>query len=595
MKNRSGQNKPDSKKERTAKEIIIEKNRRKNTEQHNFQDGPYKERIAVNIAGAGLAGLSAALTLAEQGLCCNLISVQPSERAQSVMAEGGMNAALNTMGEADEPRCHFEDTMKGGAYLADPNAVKGLTDTAPAIIRRLHAIGVPFQMKGQDLVLRPFGGQKKKRTAYAMSSTGKVVMTALIDEARKYEAAGLIRRCSHMEIQKAEIKNGRCVGIWGRDTFTDERRFFPGPVILCSGGLNGLFNGMTTGTTANTGSLAASLFAEGVKMGNLEMIQYHPTTAAISGKRMLISEAARGEGGRLFIYRKSSVSPHGEAWYFMEEKYPELGNLMPRDVVSKEIYTVAHDPDLEGQVYLDMRHLKKETWVGKLSDLRREVIHYLNLDPAKEPIPISPGIHFFMGGILVDEQHKTNIENLWAAGESACQYHGANRLGGNSMIAAIYGGHVAALDAAEQQKIGKCQFESKMPGEEKGSEAAAIFGTSTASGAASALKDSVIQKKLTEALVEGLGIYRNNESLQKALKILENLKEQTSSTVERQRILLGEAMVLSALERRESRGAHARTDFPERDDTNFRRTTAAEYDGDKIRITFQTLPELRKG
>ena len=152
----------------------------------------------INIAGAGLAGLSAALTLAEHNVECNLISVQPSERAQSVLAEGGMNAALDTMGEGDAPSFHFEDTMKGGIYLADPNAVKGLTDAAPHIIRRLHAIGVPFQMKGNDLLLRPFGGQKKKRTAYVMSSTGKVVMTALIDEVRKFEAAGLIHRYSQL-------------------------------------------------------------------------------------------------------------------------------------------------------------------------------------------------------------------------------------------------------------------------------------------------------------------------------------------------------------------------------------------------------------
>ncbi len=552
------------------------------TDRAEKSDNREHQAGSVNIAGAGLAGLSAALTLAEQGIHCNLISVLPSERAQSVMAEGGMNAALNTMGEADEPRFHFEDTMKGGVYLADPNAVKGLTDTAPDIIRRLHAIGVPFQMKGQEIVQRPFGGQKKKRTAYAMSSTGKVVMTSLIDEVRKFEASGSIRRFSHIEIRKIEIKNARCLGLWGRDTYTGKSVFFPGPVILCCGGLNGFFSGMTTGTTANTGSLTASLFADGVQMGNLEMIQYHPTTAAISGKRMLISEAARGEGGRLFVRRRSSCGGQPEEeWYFMEEKYPELGNLMPRDVVSKEIYTVIHDPDLEDQVYLDIRHLNKETWSKKLSDLRKEVIHYLNIDPVREPVPISPGIHFFMGGILVDEQHRTNIGNLWAAGECACQYHGANRLGGNSMIAAVYGGHVAALDAGKMKKNGALPAGPEIPEAEE-------------TGNTAVQETVLVQKKMTEILAEGLGIYRNEEALQKALQGLENLEKMTEGKEERQRLLLAKAMVCSAIERKESRGAHARTDFPERDDVHFKKTTVAEYDGKNIRITFRPLPALRK-
>ncbi len=533
----------------------------------------------INIAGAGLSGLSAALTLAEHNIECSLISVQPSERAQSVLAEGGMNAALDTMGEGDAPSFHFEDTMKGGVFLADPNAVKGLTDTAPQIIRRLHAIGVPFQMQGDELLLRPFGGQKKKRTAYVMSSTGKVVMTALIDEVRKYEAAGLIHRYPHMEIQEPVIRDGRMSGLLARDTYTGETVWFPGKVILCCGGLNGFFPGMTTGTTANTGDLTASLFARGVRMGNLEMLQYHPTTVAISGKRLLISEAARGEGGRLFVKRKTGSSEE-ENWYFMEEKYPEMGNLMSRDVVSREMYMAVRSPSCVDQVFLDMRHLKPETWNGKLADLRKEVIRYLKIDPVQEPVPVSPGIHFFMGGILVDRYHRTNLPDLWAAGECACQYHGANRLGGNSMLAAVYGGHIAAEDAAESGSSGL-----PLPAEPQRIE-------NTCESDPERTVSPAFIGRMTEILDHALGIFRDEETLEGSLSGLAGLETEAGTEAEQNRLLLGKAILLSALSRKESRGAHSRTDYPDRNDETFRKTTTAECRAGEIRIFFEEIPEL---
>ena len=649
----------------------------------------------ITIAGAGLSGLSAALTCAEHGIECNLISVQPSERAQSVLAEGGMNAALDTMGENDAPAFHFQDTMKGGVFLADPNAVKGLTDAAPGIIRRLQSIGVPFQLKDGDLLLRPFGGQKKRRTAYAMSSTGKIVMNALIDEARKYEAAGLIHRYDHAEIIEAltadyhlsedypaakgrdiednfpapedpfisegrrdtfawtsslKEKNVKAVslkkmsGIKVRDTHTGKISEFPAPVIVCTGGIAGFFTGLTTGTTANTGDFTASLFEKGVQLGNLEMIQYHPTTVAISGKRLLISEAARGEGGRLFIKRKTGSSGW-ENWYFMEEKYPELKNLMPRDVISREMYRVMHSEDCGGQVFLDMTHLKKETWDGKLADLRKEVMSYLKLDPAKEPVPVSPGIHFFMGGILVDARHRASMPFLWAAGECACQYHGANRLGGNSMLAAVYGGHIAAEDALTFLNRGKMNLwtgnenEPCVNGDDpnvnvgelrvKGYDTRVNIGELRVNGGKPRVNDGdprvnsdeqpgnadeqsneqtdtsgrqkkgidctqrvrpSFGKKLTNILYEGLGIYRDEAMMNTACNRLSALEKEAATNTERNRILLGKAMLYSALERKESRGAHSRTDYPERRDEEYQKTTVAEYHNGNIRISFRDIP-----
>ena len=259
-----------------------------------------EEMKTINVIGAGLSGLSAAITLARAGVKCNLISSQPSERAQSVLAEGGINAALDTMGENDTTQEHFEDTMRGGCYLEAESAVRNLTGHAPEVVRELVRLGVPFRSENGRLILRNFGGQKKKRTAYAKSSTGKIIMTALIDEARKYEASGMICRFPHNELIGMEISRGELMSLTLRDSYRESVLSLTGAAILCTGGLNGFFEGMTTGTTQNTGNAAAIAFCAGVEFANLEFIQYHPTTVQISDKRMLISEAARGEGGRLF-------------------------------------------------------------------------------------------------------------------------------------------------------------------------------------------------------------------------------------------------------------------------------------------------------
>ena len=536
----------------------------------------------VNIVGAGLSGLSAAIHLAKAGIPCNLISALPSERAQSVLAEGGINAALDTMGEHDTPAEHFADTMKGGEDLADPNAVAGLTEHAPEIVRWMFSLGTPFQMEEERLILRNFGGQKKKRTAYSKSSTGKVLMTALIDEARRWEDAGLIHRFSHHLTEdltiEGEGEDRCCSGLVIRDTYTSRLLNCPGPVILCSGGMNGIFPGLTTGTVPNTGNLTALVFAKGVEFGNLEFIQYHPTTVGIPGKRMLISEAARGEGGRLFILRD------GKPWYFMEEKYPELGNLMPRDVVSREMFFVSHRPDCDPQVYLDLTGLPAATWEKKLSDMREEILHYLSIDPVTAPVPVSPGIHFFMGGVLVDAAHRSSLPGLYAAGECACQYHGANRLGGNSMLGALYGGKVAAESVTLTCK-----------GESLHSDEPVDLGLAPTQWREERMVAPVQVERLCSVLWEGLGIAREETVLSSAAKGLEELLAGDLTPWERNRALLGKAIVSSALARQESRGAHYRTDFPQRDDAQFQKTTVAVCRDGAIDIVFRPIPERRTG
>ena len=545
----------------------------------------------VNIIGAGLAGLSAAITLADKGISSNLISNYPSERAQSVMAEGGINGVLDTMGEWDRVENHFEDTMKAGGEIADEAMVRDLTEAAPGIIRYLRKIGVPFNLKENKIQQRNFGGQKKKRTAYAKSSTGKVIMTALIDEARKYETMGLIKRYSHHEFLRLRLENGGkvCKGVEIRDNYTGNSFHLEGIVILASGGPAGVFAGVTTGTTANTGDVTAKVFAQGVRLSNLEMIQYHPTTIEIADKVCLVSEAARGEGGRLFIYKDD------KKYYFMEEKYPEFKNLMPRDVVSREMYFVSRDNG-GAQVYLDMTELPKEVWKERLPDLREEIIHYLGIDPKNEPIPVRPGIHYFMGGIDVDIDHKTNVENLFAAGEACSAYHGANRLGGNSLLGAIYGGRKAAESAAKTV-VGLDSLSNTTEGVTRAIEKP-LYTTKVVTNQVEknrmpleieayneeyedARESFIIEVR--DILLSSLGIVRNETLLNEGIAALDKLALRQLNEREKERLTLAKALILSALCRKESRGANFREDYPDRND-EFKGLTKAHLNEGNINI-----------
>lgn len=494
--------------------------------------------MSIMIIGAGLAGLSAALTLAEQGTACTLVSAQASERAQSVMAEGGINAALNTMGEDDSVANHVADTMRGGVFLADPNAVRGLCAGAPAIVEKFYALGVPFSTNQNGIIQRNFGGQKKKRTAFVKSSTGKMLMTALIDEVRKYEVRGLVKRLPHHRLNTLHIENNTCRGVTVTDTFSGQNITLSGSVILACGGMSGLFEGLTTGTTQNTAEVAALCLEQGVELANLEMIQYHPTTIGISGKRLLITEAARGEGGRLFVNRS------GKPWYFMEEKYPELKNLMPRDVVSAEMVAVTARDDCEKQVWLDMTGITKKVWQSRLSDLRAQVMHYLAIDPQRQPVPVSPGIHYFMGGIRTDAAHRTSCKNLYAAGECACQYHGANRLGGNSLLGAVYGGKTAAQTVLQEAQ----PIDPIAPCADIYTEASPRF-----------------RAAVSNILGRYLKILRCESELLQAQSELNALEPSAQNAAEARLLRLAQATVQSALFRRESRGAHRRTDYPDTD------------------------------
>lgn len=497
------------------------------------------------IVGAGLAGLSAALEAVSCGAHAIIVSAYPSERAQSVMAEGGINAALNTKGEDDSPAEHCADTLKSAKGLTNEDAVRAMTEEAPAIVRWLYGLGVQFNMDGANIDLRNFGGQKKKRTAYAKSATGKHIMSSLCDAVRRLELSGEVTRYPHHDFVTLLLNGNRCGGIVMRDRYTGEMTQLHGSgVCICTGGFHGLFAG-TTGNNENTGSAVAELFRLGATVANAEMIQYHPTCTALSaGKRRLISEAARSEGGKLFTIK------NGARYYFMEEKYPEMGDLMPRDVTSREIWYALR----EGPVYMDISFLPKGVLKNKLAEIVDVCKTYMGIDATKVPIPVEPGIHYFMGGLRVDIGHRVNdFENVYAAGECCCMYHGANRLGGNSLLGALYGGKVSARSACEE-----------------------CTGAKNVSASTPLPLGPVGPMRLLNG--EALGVVRDGETMSYAIEHMEKLDGALP--------LLSRAVLKSALARKESRGAHFRKDCPKTDE-RFTKLTCAKLVNGEIKISFQ--------
>ena len=531
----------------------------------------------VLIIGGGLSGLSCAIGLAEKGISSTLVSPYPSERSQSVMAAGGINAAL---GKDDSPERHAEDTLRSGGDIAGKDAVLGLCSAAPEIIRYLERLGVVFSREENgEVALRAFGGQSRNRTAYAGASTGKQIMSALIREARKYEASEVIKRLLGRQFYSALISDGACYGALLYNEKTREiETVYAEAVVVATGGQNLLF-GKTTGSTQCDGYVAAKLYEQGARLKNLEFIQYHPTTVETPQKRMLISEAARGEGGRLYYVE------NGRRVYFMEELYGERGNLMPRDVVSKCIY------DAPSQVYLDVAFLGEKLIRSRLLEVAQVCQKYAGIDVTKESIPVYPSVHFFMGGLAVDGEHRTSIDRLYAIGECASRYHGANRLGGNSLLAAIYGGMVAA----------------KSIGELPTAEAAPDFGAYIAEQTATVSKalDSnsrfsaiYVRNEIAKLMNDCLGITRTAQKLNEGISSVDYYLSISDKLIFdsdvslyvgysiKPMLLLARAILTSALERRETRGAHIREDYPERS-TEYGCCSVCTYQNGEHHVSFE--------
>lgn len=531
--------------------------------------------MEVIIIGSGLAGLSAAIRCAQNNVKSIIVSAQPSYCAQSVLAAGGINAVINGKEKNDTIEMHAADTWNAGGQIADRTAVDRLTQNAPKVIDFLLKSGVTFSLDNHQIAQRYFGGQNRKRTCYSHAGIGKQMMSGLEQKVRFYCSQGLIRIEDHFIFIAPVMNENQVIGAIIADRHDEKLVSLQGPVIAASGGMNQIM-GNTTGSIHSDGSVTAALYEVGVKMANLEMIQYHPTTVKSNMKNLLISEAVRGEGGRLFSYR------NGEKWYFCEEWYGEKGNLMARDIISRAIYRVLHEKlsDDTENTWLDMTHLGEQLICEKLGEVRTLCLEYLNLDPIKNPIPVVPGVHYFMGGIWVDCEHRTSINGLYAAGECCYQYHGANRLGGNSTLGAIYGGQCAAESACDDLKKDNNMeiFSEEILHNE------VIRQNILLQSYEKKEDDSYLQRiEMQKIMQESMGIIRDERTLNKGLDKLsvwmlantprkteetENISPKVQmSTIYRyqsyQLAGLGTEMIKSALSRKESRGAHFRSDFTE--------------------------------
>jgi succinate dehydrogenase / fumarate reductase flavoprotein subunit len=406
----------------------------------------------IIVVGGGLSGLMATLKICEAGGEVDLFSYCPVKRSHSLCAQGGINACMDTKGEHDSIYEHFDDTVYGGDFLADQLAVKGMVEAAPKLIKMFDRMGVPFTRTPEGVLdLRNFGGQKNKRTCFAGSTTGQQLLYALDEQVRRWEVKGGVNKYEFWEFVKIfKDKNGVCRGIIAQSMNSMEIKAFKADVVILATGGPGQVFGRCTASTICNGSAVSAVYQQGAKIANPEFIQIHPTAIPGSDKNRLMSEACRGEGGRVWVYKD------GKPWYFLEEMYPAYGNLVPRDVASRAIFKVCVHMDLginhDRRVYLDLSHIPAEYLERKLGGIIEIYTEFVGKDPRKVPMEIFPSVHYSMGGIYVDRKHFTNIPGLMASGECDHQYHGANRLGANSLLSAAYSGTVSGPEAMKWAK-----------------------------------------------------------------------------------------------------------------------------------------------
>jgi succinate dehydrogenase / fumarate reductase flavoprotein subunit len=572
--------------------------------------------LKIAIVGGGLAGLAAAMKIAEQGHEVDLISVVPVKRSHSVCAQGGINGAVNTKGEGDSPWKHFDDTVYGGDFLANQPPVQRMCDMAPQIINLFDRMGVPFSRTQEGLIdFRRFGGTLHHRTAFAGASTGQQLLYALDEQVRKWEAEGKVHKYEGWEMLSLVLDDYQvCRGLIAMNLQTLElKTFYADAVIMATGG-PGLIFGKSTNSMTCTGSAVSAAYQQGAKYANGEFIQVHPTSIPGEDKLRLMSESARGEGGRVWVPKNQGDArapkdiPTAERWYFLEEKYPAYGNLVPRDIATREIFQVCLDGygvGGENQVYLDLTHIDAETLTRKLGAILEIYEMFVGDDPRYVPMRIFPGVHYSMGGLWVDFEQRTNIPGLFAAGECDYSIHGANRLGANSLVSCVYGGFTAAPSAIEYAKNVE-------------------RGSSETNGIHDAelkrqqeINDQIIKNEgrenqykihdeLGKVMTDNVTVVRYNDRLQatdeKLLELIDRYQHISindsnlwaTQAVPHARQLwnmlqLARVITLGALNRNESRGAHYKPDFPDRNDDEFLKTTIAEYSDEAPILSYEAV------
>ncbi|HRG95666.1 MAG TPA: succinate dehydrogenase flavoprotein subunit [Polyangiaceae bacterium] len=605
----------------------------------------------VIVVGGGLAGLTTVIKLCEAGVPVDLFSLVPVKRSHSVCAQGGINASVNTKGEGDSPQVHLEETVYGGDFLANQPPVKGMADAAPGIVYMLDRMGVPFNRTPEGLLdFRRFGGTLFHRTAFAGATTGQQLLYALDEQVRRYETVdveddkGIVIRGEKM-VRKFEFwdflslvldDEGRARGIVAQDLKSMQIESFPGDAVCLATGGPGIVFGRSTNSVINTGTAAGAVYRQGAVYGNGECIQVHPTAIPGADKLRLISESARGEGGRVWVpkdpkeKRRGKDVPERDREYFLENKYPGYGNLVPRDIASRELFLKCFHEGKgvfnqksgknENEVYLDLTHIPESTLRRKLAGILEIYEKFVGEDPYHNPMRVFPAVHYSMGGLWVDFERSadgglvkgsprnqaTNIEGLYAAGECDYQYHGANRLGANSLLSCIYAGLVTgpamATYRANLQKsswdLSSSVFEQAEKREQKSYDAVLkMDGKENA---------YVLHKELGDTMLRDVTIERHNDVLEKVLEKVSELEERylnigvtdTSPRANqgaqfvrhlKNMLVIARVIATGAKNRDESRGAHFKPAFKTRDDDNWLRTTMALYkegDGGKSEVNF---------
>jgi succinate dehydrogenase / fumarate reductase flavoprotein subunit len=569
----------------------------------------------IIVVGGGLAGLSAVIKIAEAGGSVDLFSIVPVKRSHSVCAQGGINAAKNLKGEGDTTYKHFDDTIYGGDFLANQTPVKAMCEAAPSVIDLLDRMGVPFNRTPEGLLdFRRFGGTLYNRTAFAGATTGQQLLYALDEQVRRYESEGKVKKYEGWEFLSAVIDSkGVARGITALDLRTMELHSFAADAIILATGGNGAIFGKSTNSVVCTGSAQSAVYQQGVTYANGEFIQVHPTCIPGEDKLRLMSESARGEGGRVWVPRNAGDKragkqiPEAERFYFLEEWYPKYGNLVPRDIATRAIHKVVYEEGLgiDGQpmVYLDLTHIDRATLDRKLGGILDIYEKFVGDDPHDVPMKIFPGVHYTMGGLWVDFNQMTNIPGIFAIGECEYQYHGANRLGANSLLSCIYAGLISGPIALNYAK--------NLPAVDgDGGHAAEL--TRQAGINAKLLKNEgeenpfKLWRELGETMTKHATVIRYNKGLKQAdekiVELLDRYKNvsladrsqwaNTSFAFTRQlknMLELARVIVQGAALRDESRGAHYKPDFPERDDERFLKTTKASFTDSSPRFEYEEV------
>ncbi len=542
----------------------------------------------ILIVGAGLAGMRAALA-APTNLDVALISKVHPVRSHSVAAQGGINAAL---GESDSWEAHAFDTAKGGLYLGDQDAIEAMCREAPGEILELERMGVIFSRDAHGRIAqRPFGGAGFPRTCYAADRTGHALLHALYEQILK-------RRTTVYEewyVTALVVEAGVCRGVIAWDLVHGGLRMLQAKaVILATGGSGRVFL-TSTNAVINTGDGMALAYRAGAPLMDMEFVQFHPTTLKDTG--ILITEGARGEGGYL-------LNTLGER--FLKRYAPEQMELATRSTVSLAIgQEILEGRGVDGCVLLDLRHLGRDKILERLPQIRQIAMEFAGLDPVETPIPIRPGAHYQMGGVRANQWGETAIAGLFAAGECACvSVHGANRLGGNSLLETIVFGRRAGTKAGEY--AGTVGHETPAP-QHLADEEARVERLLSQSGGERAWQ---VRQELGEALSTNLGIFRTKESMTVAGGKVRELQQRAAAVTvqDKGRVFntdliqalelqcladLAETIVSGALAREESRGAHYRADFPTRNDAAWLRHTVAHRAPDGVQVSYAPVTVTR--